>query len=381
MKRKFESPRKKYIEFTKSFNTPEGWVGVVPLRTYYELLQDETSPDRLNETIFDDNVRGYYMNTPVNRAITITLTNPDKEPEFWLLNNGITILTPKIGLKGGALEIQDPQIVNGLQTSRRIFDYFSNGSGIPSDDKRRIVVRVIQNENEEFRDEIIRATNNQNKMAAEALISTSRLHKQLDAYFEKHNLFYDRRKGHYKEQGKEISQIVSILILVQAVVTIILGKPNDARGRPRDYVTKEKKRYQVFGHDDYDKTASVTKEKPYELAVYLQCIRILRRVDEFIENPHQRLDSVEQRNMRFYLTRYAACHLMRSAYFVPELLLKAAKKTITDDELKEGLRLVRRIYRKNGEDDDAAKGTDMATDLDKNLIKKYSPPNKTVKKT
>jgi hypothetical protein len=72
---------------------------------------------------------------------------------------------------------------------------------------------------------------------------------------------------------------------------------------------------------------------------------------------------------------------MRSAYFVPELLLKAAKKTITDDELKEGLRLVRRIYRKNGEDDDAAKGTDMATDLDKNLIKKYSPPNKTVKKT
>jgi hypothetical protein len=363
---------------SKSFDTPEGWVGIVPLRAYYEFLKDETSPDRLNETIFDDNVRGYYLNTPVNRAITTTLTKPDEEPEFWLLNNGITILTPKIGLRSGSLELQDPQIVNGLQTSRRIFEYFRQGS-VPADDKRRIVVRIIENEDEEFRDQIIRATNNQNKMAAEALISTSRLHKQLDAYFAKNGLFYDRRKGHYKDQGKEISKVVSIITLVQAVLAIILRKPNDARGRPRDYITKDAKRYQVFGYDDYDKKLSPgLRIKPYDLPTYLRCVRILRRVDDFIEGLD--LDSVEQRNIRFYLVRYAACYLTCSAYCFPRELAKSAKKKISDEELMSGLKLIRRIYKKCGEDDDAAKGNKMIADLDKILIRKFSPPNREPRK-
>jgi hypothetical protein len=241
------------------------------------------------------------------------------------------------------------------------------------------VVRVIQNENEDFRDQIIRATNNQNKMAAEALISTSRLHKQLDAYFAENGLFYDRRKGHYKDQGKEISLVVSIITLVQAVVTIVLGKPNDARGRPRDYVTKDEKRRQVFGSDDYDKGTTGSKKDPYELAVYLGCIKILRRVDEFIESPLQRLDPVEQRNLRFYLARYVACQLTGSAYFATGLLLRAMNRAISDDELKAALKVVRRVYRKNGGDDDAAKGKDMSADLDEILKKKFSPPNKTAK--
>jgi len=374
---RIRKPSKKYLTFSRSFDTPEGWVGVVPLRTYYEFLRDDRSPNVLNETIFDDNVRGYYLNTPVNRAISTTLSEPKVQPEFWLLNNGITILTPRIGLKSGSLEIQDPQIVNGLQTSRRIFDYFSQGASIPGDDTRRIVVRVIQNENEEFRDQIIRATNNQNKMAAEALISTSRLHKQLDAFFEKNGLFYDRRKGHYKDKGKEIAKIISIITLVQAVVAIILGKPNDARGRPRDYVTKDRRRYEVFGHDDYDKLAGPTaKFKPFDLEVYLRCVLVLRRIDQFIEDPNRKLNAEEQRNLRFYLARYAACRLMGSAYCTPKRLVDAKGKSITDAELAEGLRAVKRIYRNNGGDDDAAKGTKMAADLEKLLLKKFPPPKK-----
>ena len=230
-------PSHKTIKFVKSIDSDEGWVGWVSLHTFFEFLKDEKNPSKLNERIFADNVRGYYQSTAINRAITETLTS-NSEPEFWMLNNGITILTPLASQSGG-LKIQDPQIVNGLQTSRRIFDYFSTGLAIPQPDNRRVLVRVIQTNDPEIRDEIIRATNNQNKMPAEALISTSRLHKQLDSYFETKGLFYDRRKGHYQDQGKEIGKIISILFLVQAVVAIMLKRPNDARGRPRDYVNKD----------------------------------------------------------------------------------------------------------------------------------------------
>ncbi len=370
-------PSKKCLEFIKSFDTHEGWVGLVSLRTFYDFLKDESS-NKLNEKIFDDNVRGYYQNTPVNRAITTTLSHPDKQAEFWLLNNGITILTPHASLNSGQLSLHDPQIVNGLQTSRRIFDYFSNGS-VPNDDRRRILIRVIENEDPEFRDQIIKATNNQNKMAAEALISTSRLHKQLERYFGENGLFYDRRKGHYKDQGKEISKIVSILTLVQAVVAIALRRPNDARGRPSDYVTKVEKRQQVFGHDDYGEPGQAelfNDKKPFDAAVYLQCVLILRHTDAYIENPANKLDNIQQRNLRFYLARYIACAMTKNFYCpVAELTaLKVLLSTITDRKMGRYLREVKAIYKKNGEDDDAAKGKGMFQDLDKFLLAKYSPP-------
>ncbi len=369
---------RKFLTFEKSFDTREGWVGLVPLGKFYDFLKD-TATDQLNETIFDDNVRGYYLNTPINRAITTTLTHPQNEPEFWLLNNGITILTPSAALKSGQLEIKDPQIVNGLQTSRRIFEYFKKGEPVPSGDNRRILIRVIQNEDPEIRDEIIRATNNQNKMPAEALISTSRLHKQLDIFFAKNGLYYDRRKGYYKDQGKEISQIVSILTVVQAVVAILLKKPNDARGRPRDYVTKEEKRWSVFGHDDYGQTQQSDlfgQDQPFDLAVYLQCVRILMRTDQFLENRRLRLDNIQQRNLRFYLARHVACALTKNAYCPPTDFLKPSANisNISNTELMKCFKTVRDIYEHNGNDDDAAKGKHMVSELEAFLISKYSRP-------
>jgi hypothetical protein len=373
-------PTQKSLRFVKSIDTDEGWVGWVTLKTFYEFLKDEKQPNKLNELIFSDNVRGYFQNTAINRAITATLALKTA-PEFWMLNNGITILTPKASLSGD-LTIRDPQIVNGLQTSRRIFDYFASLLSVPATESRRILIRVIQTNDPEIRDEIIRATNNQNKMPAEALISTSRLHKQLESHFAGKGLFYDRRKGHFKDQGKDIGKIVSILFLVQAVVAIMLKKPNDARGRPRDYVNKDTKRWQVFGFDDYrtpEQKELLTKYKPFDLDIYLRCVNILRRVDEFLEQRVE--DNEERRNVRFYVVRYASCAVTKNAYCPPVLLLKANIESITDSVLEAGLRAVKKIYKKRGEDDDAAKGKEMLAELDGLLVKKFSPPHKNKKAT
>jgi hypothetical protein len=42
-------------------------------------------------------------------------------PDFWWLNNGITILATSATMVGKTLHLEDIQIVNGLQTTETIF--------------------------------------------------------------------------------------------------------------------------------------------------------------------------------------------------------------------------------------------------------------------
>ena len=92
---------------------------------------------------------------------------------FWLLNNGITIIAENTQSVGHLrVTCEDPQIVNGLQSSRAIFEHFSDSMESPSDDDRSILVRLIETNEEKVRDRVIRATNSQNKMEAASLRST-----------------------------------------------------------------------------------------------------------------------------------------------------------------------------------------------------------------
>lgn len=46
------------------------------------------------------------------------------EIDFWNLNNGITLLTSSATLYDDTIEAENIQIVNGLQTTNTIFNYF-----------------------------------------------------------------------------------------------------------------------------------------------------------------------------------------------------------------------------------------------------------------
>jgi hypothetical protein len=116
------------------------------------------------------------------------------------------------------------------------------------------------------------------------------------------------------------------------------------------------------------------KYKPFDRDVYLRCVRILRRVDEFLEQRVE--DNEERRNVRFYVARYASCSVTKNAYCPPDLLLKAKSESISDSVLEAGLRAVKMIYKKRGQDDEAAKGKEMVADLDGLLVKTFSPHNK-----
>ena len=285
-------PKSKLLKWSEQpMQTSEGYVGLVRLTDFFEFLED--SPGELAERIFESNVRGYLIDTPVNEQIKETLKSGGKG-NFWLVNNGVTIISPQAIPAGHLLlTINDPQIVNGLQTSREIFSYFLDGA-LPNEG-RTILVRVIQTDDAELQDTIIRATNSQNRMQAAALRMTDPIHRDIEAMFKKFDLYYDRRKGHYRDQGKPIDKIVSVTEVVQAVVSIILQRPNDARARPSDY----------FKDDDSYKT--VFANQGIAIDAYVTCTVLLRKVDEFLDT--QDLENIEQRNIKFYVAAMLAREL------------------------------------------------------------------------
>ena len=367
----------KQLTFEDWLESAEGWVGLVRLKEFYNFIKDDRqTPVIINERFLEENVRGYQMDTAVNESITETLESADS-PEFWLLNNGITILTP-FGdpRRGKTLEIHDPQIVNGLQTSQRIFDYYNDATTLyVNPDTRRILVKVIQTDDARTRDEIIRATNNQNKMPPEALISTYRIQRLIEDHFRDNALFYDRRKGYYKAREEPAAQIVTVIDLLQAVVAIIVKRPDDARGRPRDYINDAAKRRQVFGTTEDEEAEGVQPVAPYDTEIYLRCIQILRKVDDYLRR--RGVDSITKRNVRFYMARCVAVAVNRNAYFPPHQLQRLdVEAKLTDALLADCYTRVHRLYQFGGGDDDYAKNKRMSDALSRSLVNAYSPPNK-----
>jgi hypothetical protein len=256
-------------------------------------------------------------------------------PEFWLLNNGITILTEKIGT-GGHLEaeVTDPQIVNGLQTSREVYNHFSVVVPKATDD-RRLLVRLITTMDTATRDSVIRSTNSQNEMPEEALRATDAVHRQIETLFHRFNLYYDRRQGYYRDQGKPVAQIVSVVELVQAMLSVVLKRPDEARGRPRDYLKKDDNYHSIFGKDKYD------------LNIYLKSIQLMRTVGDYLDTLG--LETIHRRNLPHYLCMYSTCAKAGNAYAPVGQILRLDPASFTEEFLRECYDRVSKHYEKLAE--------------------------------
>lgn len=95
----------------------------------------------------------------------------------------------------------------------KIYNYFSENREALESEKRSILLRIIVPDNEESRDQIIFATNNQTNIPKATLRVTDPIHLQIEMYFKSRGLFYDRRKNYYKNQGRKPAEIVGVSFL------------------------------------------------------------------------------------------------------------------------------------------------------------------------
>lgn len=261
--------------------TGGSYICLVGLKSYYNFISDAGA---LARSLFESNVRDYQGSVIVNTGIRQTLQNVASE-DFWYLNNGVTIITPKAILAGKQLTIEDPQIVNGLQTSHEIYQHFSE-QDLATQDTRGVLVRIICERDDAARDRIIRATNSQTAIPPASLRSSDEIHRNIEDFLKANGFYYDRKKNYYKNKGMPISQIVSIPYIAQAMMAMILLKPDQARARPSTLLNSDIEYKRIFSLD-------------MPIDVYLKVIQIMRAVERHLKEAELERKTIA--NIKYYV--------------------------------------------------------------------------------
>lgn len=299
------------------------YIALVNLSEYYSFIIDDKG--NIQKNIFESNVRDYQGNTSVNSDIQETLKNKGRE-DFWWLNNGITILASEVlPMTGKILKITDPEIVNGLQTSTEIFNFFSNNKEAITNETRNVLVRIVVPTDDESRDKIILATNSQTNIPKASLRATDTIHRQIEMYFKSRGLYYDRRKNYYKNLGKKSSDIISVSFLAQCLIAILLQKPDYARARPSTLLNNEEFYKKLYIDND-------------DLEVFYLIAIIGRKIENSLKN-HNEYSKVEIGDIIFYVMLMVVAHLTSTIsptateirninpdYITKEMVLAVTKK-------------------------------------------------------
>jgi AIPR protein len=338
------------VDETPIVATKGSYIALVTLSRFFDFLTDNRV---LAKNVFESNVRDYQGSVVVNSNIQKTLCDENSD-DFWYLNNGVTIITPKAVLAGKQLTIEDPQIVNGLQTSQEIFKYFTSDSPSLSD-RRSLLVRVICEQDSAARDRIIRATNSQTVMPPAALRSSDEIHRNIEDFLKVNGYFYDRKKNFYKNSGKPSSRIVSINYVAQAFISVVLLQPNQARGRPSTLINSDSEYAKIFSLN-------------VRIDAYLKVVQLMK----FVEKNLKEL-SFERKvitNIKHYVAMQYAVNLAGEASKIAEMLVSSQNFLLDEKLLKTVANNVAKTFERLGGTDQVAKGNKLIEVLLRNPRKR-----------
>jgi AIPR protein len=324
------------LTYQENATSGNSHVALVRLRDYLKFLADEHGD--LRRHIFDWNVRDYQGDVEVNKEIRQSLEDPEG-PEFWWLNNGITVICSRVTVVGKTYALDDVQVVNGLQTSHTVFDVLRGAAEDHPALDRAVLVRILVTDDALTRDRVIRATNRQTSVPAASLRATDEIQRDIEAFFLHHGWFYDRRKNYYRNNGKSVERIVSIPLLAQAVMAMGLSRPDNSRARPSSLLKRD---------DDYRKIFS--RDTP--LNVYLWMAQSQKAVDSFLLSEAAGTTPQERTNLRFHLSMIAAARLLKAQVHNPAQLqtIAAAGTPITEADLKACLALLKKSLSARGDE-------------------------------
>ena len=331
----------------------KNYIALVDLKSYFNFIVNDEGDVR--KSFFDSNVRDYQGKNNVNSSISETLHRIDNN-DFWWLNNGVTVLASEATLVNNReLQIVNPEIVNGLQTSMEVYNYFSENSDALDHEKRSILLRIIVPDNEASRDQIIFATNNQTNIPKSTLRVTDPIHLQIEMYFKSRGLFYDRRKNYYKNQGHKPAEIVGVSFLAQCLITIFLKKPDYARARPSTLLNDEKTYNELY-------------EKNNDLEVFYRVAVLGKRIQKCVKSVSA-YTPAEKSDILFYVLYAVVAHILNKQDIKPFDIKNLDMNLITDEIIINIRDSVYDIYKQHGGNGRVAKSAEFIQYIDNMLNK------------
>ena len=329
----------------------KNYVALVDLKSYFNFIVNDEGDVR--KSFFDSNVRDYQGKNNVNNSISETLHRIDNN-DFWWLNNGVTVLASEATLVNNReLQIVNPEIVNGLQTSMEIYNYFSQNREALESEKRSVLIRIIVPDNEESRDQIIFATNNQTNIPKATLRVTDPIHLQIEMYFKSRGLFYDRRKNYYKNQGRKPAEIVGVSFLAQCLITIFLKKPDYARARPSTLLNDEKTYNELY-------------EKNNDLEVFYRVAVLGKKIQKNVRSVSD-YSQAEKSDILYYVLYAVIADVLNKKNITPSDIKNLDMDSVTDTIIENIRNRVYEIYKQHGGNGRVAKSAEFIQYIDNML--------------
>jgi len=324
-----------------------GYIAIAPLKNYFEFIADSNGD--LIKYFFDSNIRDYQGNVEVNSGIKDTLMATSPTEDFWWLNNGVTITASNASFSSKILQIEEPQIVNGLQTSFEIFNYFRANK--VETEVRNVLIRVVKTKDEKSRLKVIKATNSQTNIPTASLRATDPIHRDIEDFLLAKGFYYDRRKNYHKNQLRPINKIVSIPLLAQIVMSTLQQKPDYARARPSTIIKN---------NTDYD--GIFNNNIPIEL--YHNVIIIHQRVEsslKLFESP--KLTRTQIGDIKFHVSMYVVGKLTKKIKPSVKHIAAIDLTLLTDDVLNEAIQNTFIVYDAMGGTNSVAKGKEFVNEV------------------
>lgn len=324
-----------------------GYIAIAPLKNYNDFITTETG--ELIKYFFDSNIRDYQGNVEVNSGIKETLQTQTPAEDFWWLNNGITITASDATFGSKILQIEEPQIVNGLQTSFEIHNYFRLNK--VEGENRNVLIRIVKTKDEKSRLKVIKATNSQTSIPPASLRATDPIHRDIEDFLLAHGFYYDRRKNYHKNQLRPINKIVSIPHLAQMIMSVLQQKPDYARARPSPIIKN---------NTDYE--GIFNKNLPIEM--YLKLIQIQQSVDQALKNfDSPKLTRPQIGAIKFHVSMYVASKLTNKLKPTAPEIESVDIANLTERILNEAIQNTYIVYDAMGGTDGVAKGREFVAEL------------------
>lgn len=167
-------------------------IGVVSLNELANFVNNTKS------YIFESNIRKFLQHkTKVNRVLRETLQNDPKSVFYY--NNGVTIVVKNFKTNGNEIELNEPQIVNGAQTSSAIADVLLTDPNT----KGSTLISIITESSQATRENITRFRNSQNAVKGKDLISLNVFHTRIRGQLKQFGYYYEQQAGAWLNMNKD----------------------------------------------------------------------------------------------------------------------------------------------------------------------------------
>ena len=215
--------------FERTDGAMRGLIGTVKAQELITFLTDESCPGKIDESLFEENIRLYLgEKNEINYKIYRSALS-SSSAEFWYLNNGITIVCDSYryvtAQANAPVSIKNPQIVNGGQTSFSLFDAYTRD--FKKLEKVKVLVKIIETDDVEFRARIAEATNSQTMIRSRDLRSNDNVQLQLESALLDHGYFYERKSNQH--QNRPYSQRIDARKAGQILFSYYHKEPEKAK--------------------------------------------------------------------------------------------------------------------------------------------------------